>query len=166
VKIFSTVCPEVGGAAESPTAGLLTTAALDAAAARARAAGHRVRGIILTSPCNPRGSLHSRSEIEAVERFVLSSDGGEKDGAGERHLIWDAVYAGTAFDEAAAAAAAPRLPPSDRHRMHTVWGLAKDFGTSTPFLSLPPCLPSTVCPQLSAFSCPPSTVCLSQRSAL
>jgi aspartate/methionine/tyrosine aminotransferase len=147
VKIFSTVCPEVGGAAESPTAGLLTTAALDAAAARARAAGHRVRGIILTSPCNPRGSLHSRSEIEAVERFVLSSDGGEKDGAGERHLIWDAVYAGTAFDEAAAAA---------------LWGLAKDFGTSTPSL----CLLLHVCRQLSALSCLPSTVCLSQRFAL
>jgi bifunctional pyridoxal-dependent enzyme with beta-cystathionase and maltose regulon repressor activities len=51
---------------------------------------HRVAGVLFTSPCNPRGLVHGAAEAEAVAGFVTEHG---------LHLIWDAVYAGTAFDE-------------------------------------------------------------------
>jgi aspartate/methionine/tyrosine aminotransferase len=96
----------------------ITRWSLEAAAARAHAAGHKVAGVLYTSPCNPRGCVHSPAETAAVEAFAVDRG---------IHLIWDAVYAGTAFDENAAAAAAPS---STNCSTHTIWGLAKDFGLS------------------------------------
>eukprot|EP01051_Picozoa_sp_SAG22_P022009 SAG22_NODE_5099_length_1086_cov_2.242148_1_plen_347_part_10 len=107
-------------AASAAAAAQITAESLDEAAHRAEAAGHRVAGVIYTSPCNPSGRLHSRGEAAAVEEFVRQRG---------CHLIHDAVYAGTAFDEPSAVAASPVL--AERlDKVHTVWGLAKDFGLS------------------------------------
>ena len=123
----------------------ITRGALEEAAARAEAQGMRVRGVVLCSPCNPTGRVHSADEVRAVTDFVLAGrahggsgdgtstgDGGGADATDGMHLVWDAVYAGTAYDEAAAAAAAPdvRGDPRLRARVHTVWGISKDFGLS------------------------------------
>ena len=128
--------------------GAVTRAGLEAAAGRAREAGRHVAGVLYTSPCkdvwqqnpnphrlrgpqgtnlpvgisgNPRGTLHSRAETAVVERFVVDNN---------LHLVWDAVYAGTVFDEDAAAAGAPVLPPEHLGKLSTIWGLAKDCGLS------------------------------------
>ena len=93
--------------------------ALEEAARGAEGRGLRVRGVLLTSPCNPTGRLHAREEVQAV------CDWADARGA---FVLWDAVYAGTAADESAAAQSVPR--PSDPARLHTVWGISKDFGLS------------------------------------
>jgi aspartate/methionine/tyrosine aminotransferase len=101
-------------------AGPITYEALTDAAQRACDAGKTVRGVLFTSPCNPRGTLHTRAETAAVEAFAV-----------ERgvHLIHDAVYAGTAFDESEAVESLPQLPEAYRDgRLHTLWALSKDFG--------------------------------------
>lgn len=105
----------------SPQTGIITRAGLEAAAKQAQAEGCRVAAVLFTSPCNPRGILHSREETAVVEQFVVEHD---------IDLIWDAVYAGTVYDEQLAIAAAPRLPAQHIKRLHTVWGLAKDCGLS------------------------------------
>ena len=83
--------------------------------------GKKLRGVLYTSPCNPRGIVHTREEAAAIERFVVEND---------LELVYDAVYAGTAYDEELAAAAAPRLAVEHQRKLHTIWGLSKDFGLS------------------------------------
>lgn len=110
------------GVAIVPTEpGPVTKDTLEAASQRARDAGHAVRGVLFTTPCNPRGCMHSRAETAAVEDYVMAYG---------LHLIHDAVYAGTAFDESEAVNALPRLPAAHRDRLHTIWGISKDFGLS------------------------------------
>ena len=102
----------------------ITRDVLEAAAEKAHAVGHRVAGVLFTSPCNPRGTLHSQAETAAVQSFVTER---------KLQLIWDAVYAGTAFDEPTAVVAAPVQQPSlfgAEENIHTIWGLAKDCGLS------------------------------------
>ncbi len=94
---------------------------LQQAARRAHETGKNLRGVLYTSPCNPRGTVHTREEAAAIEQFVVDND---------LQLIYDAVYAGTAYDEEVAAAAVPRLAPEHQHKLHTIWGLSKDFGLS------------------------------------
>ena len=105
-----------------PTEGeALDLQVLQQAAQRAHETGKNLRGVLYTSPCNPRGTVHARAEAAAIERFVVDND---------LQLIYDAVYAGTAYDEEAAAAAVPRLAAGHEHKVHTIWGLSKDFGLS------------------------------------
>ena len=94
---------------------------LQQAARRAHGMGKKLRGVLYTSPCNPRGIVHTREEAAAIERFVVEND---------LELVYDAVYAGTAYDEELAAAAAPRLAVEHQRKLHTIWGLSKDFGLS------------------------------------
>jgi aspartate/methionine/tyrosine aminotransferase len=97
----------------------VTHDALEEAMCTAQKSGLRVRGVLWTSPCNPSGRLHSMDEVSAVIAFTSTHS---------LHLIWDAVYAGTAYDEAYAATVTPR--PHAGRRVHTVWSLSKDFGLS------------------------------------
>ena len=85
--LYPAFCIDVGmraGVTIVPTEpGPISKGRLEAAAQRARDDGHRVGGVLLTSPCNPRGCLHSRAEAAAVEDFVVEHG---------LHLIHDAVY--------------------------------------------------------------------------
>ncbi|MGH3171938.1 MAG: aminotransferase class I/II-fold pyridoxal phosphate-dependent enzyme [Trebonia sp.] len=94
--------------------------AIDAAVDQAWRAGLTPRAIALASPSNPVGHVYSPDLLREIIRV-----------AAERGLdvIADEVYGNSVFGPESftplSALTGPLLPPG---RVHTVWGLAKDFG--------------------------------------
>jgi 1-aminocyclopropane-1-carboxylate synthase len=95
----------------------LTPERLDAALA---AAGRPVKVLVLTSPNNPLGRVHTAAEVESVVRWAA--------GAGV-HLVVDEIYALSVFGERAFASVTT-LGPSLGDRVHVVWAFSKDFAAS------------------------------------
>lgn len=94
----------------------LSPAQLDAAI---DAAGRPVRALLFTSPDNPLGRVTPRDELLAI-----------LDWADRRqvHVVFDEVYALSAFGAPFVSAAS--LRPSLGDRVHVVWAFSKDFGAS------------------------------------
>ncbi|RZU48685.1 1-aminocyclopropane-1-carboxylate synthase [Krasilnikovia cinnamomea] len=105
-----------------PLAGvsLPDAAALIGTVRRARAAGTTVRALVLTSPHNPLGLVYRESELQAFASACAALD---------LDLVADEVYAHSAFTGPAFVSARDAAPGVlDPHRVHVVWGFAKDLG--------------------------------------
>jgi len=95
----------------------LTPARLDAAL---EAADRPVKALLYTNPDNPRGSVASPDELEAVVRWT--ADRG-------LHLVCDEVYALSVFGERRFTSVA-EIVPSLGDMVHVVWAFSKDFAAS------------------------------------
>ena len=73
---------------------LLTSEALSAAAAQARAAGKTLRALLICSPDNPTGRLLLPEEIQLAAQFARENS---------LHFICDEIYAKSIFAEGASA---------------------------------------------------------------
>ena len=96
----------------------LTVAALDAALVTARRTGQRVRAVLLCSPDNPTGNVLALTVPRAVVDWTRTH---------ALHLIADEMYRGCVHQGSTFASALSQALPTDTH-VHTVYGLAKDFG--------------------------------------
>ncbi len=79
-----------------------------------------VRALLLTNPDNPRGTVMSKAELEAI--LVWAESRG-------LHVILDEVYAFSVFGiqpHSSVLALRPKLGPS----VHVVWAFSKDFAAS------------------------------------
>lgn len=95
----------------------VTTSVLDEALARA---GCPVKALLFTSPSNPLGRVYGREEILEVAAWA---------GSRGLHVVFDEIYALSAFGPAAFVSAADVLP-SLGESVHLVWAFSKDFGAS------------------------------------
>lgn len=95
----------------------LTPARLDRALAEAEVP---VRALLLTSPDNPLGRVHTASELEALLAWA--------EGAG-LHVVCDEVYALSVF-AGEPFVSAGRLRSRLGERLHLVWAFSKDFAAS------------------------------------
>lgn len=98
----------------------LSPKAVEAALARARAEGVRVKAVLLTSPVNPLGRTHAPEVLAAIVDLARRED---------LDLVVDEVYAGSVFGSRpflSALALRDRWPG----RVHVVYSLAKDLGLS------------------------------------
>lgn len=98
----------------------LSAKAIEAALARARAEGVRVRAVLLSSPVNPTGRTLSEDELRALLDVARRED---------LHVVVDELYARSVFGARPflSCLALRDLLPG---RLHVVYGLAKDFGLS------------------------------------
>ena len=89
------------------------------ALATARDAGQAVRALLVCSPHNPLGISLGKDEIVELIQFAHRHD---------LQLIFDELYAGSAYGERPFVSARALAP--DDPQVHSVYGLAKDFGLS------------------------------------
>jgi aspartate/methionine/tyrosine aminotransferase len=89
-----------------------------------------VKALVLTNPHNPFAQCYPRAVIEACLQFCERHD---------LHLISDEVYALSIFDSADSKGLPPfvsalSLEPASLdcapHRVHVIWSISKDFGSS------------------------------------
>lgn len=84
--------------------------------------------LVLTNPNNPTGGNHPASALNAIYEWVLRDT--------DMHIISDEIYFlsqvgdGEPFVPAFALDAVKQAGETGKQRVHTVWGLAKDFGMS------------------------------------
>ncbi|KKZ61641.1 hypothetical protein EMCG_03826 [[Emmonsia] crescens] len=90
----------------------------------------RIRALILTNPHNLFGQCYPQEVLEACLKFCQRR---------EIHLISEEVYGMTTFSCAEISDPAPFISAlsldasalrCDRSRIHTIWGIGKDFGAS------------------------------------
>ena len=84
--------------------------------------GIRIKGIILTNPHNPLGTIFTEEELYVCLNFANSH---------KLHVISDEIYLLSVFKQNASvvcALALKHIPDPDR--LHVVWGFSKDFGIS------------------------------------
>jgi 1-aminocyclopropane-1-carboxylate synthase 1/2/6 len=85
-------------------------------------AGNTVRAIVLTSPCNPTGHVHSAATLREVLAVARRHD---------LDVIADEIYANSAFGaDEFVSVLDPRVRGDNPVRVHAIWGFAKDFGLS------------------------------------
>jgi aspartate/methionine/tyrosine aminotransferase len=86
--------------------------------------GRRPRGLLLTNPHNPLGTVYAQSSLEIAIRWTKAK---------QMHLICDEIYALSVFDPK------PKNPFLSIVNLmenqlgdyvHVLWGLSKDFGAS------------------------------------
>ncbi|MBO3749174.1 aminotransferase class I/II-fold pyridoxal phosphate-dependent enzyme [Streptosporangiaceae bacterium NEAU-GS5] len=106
--------PAAGGAFE------IDPAAVACAITEARRDGLVVRAIAISSPHNPLGVVHPRQLLRELAQVAAELD---------VDVISDEIYANCVFGRTPFTPMAG-LPgsPLPAHRVHTVWGFAKDFG--------------------------------------
>ncbi|GAB1640022.1 aminotransferase class I/II-fold pyridoxal phosphate-dependent enzyme [Krasilnikovia sp. MM14-A1259] len=106
--------PPLGGAPLPDAAAVVDTVR------RARAGGATVRALVLTSPHNPLGLVYRDTELRAYASACAALD---------LDLVADEVYAHCAFTGPAFVSARDAASGLlDPHRVHAVWGFAKDLG--------------------------------------
>lgn len=97
--------------------------ALMAAYDNAQSKGIRVKGILVTNPSNPLGTIMDRGTLAMLARFATDH---------RVHLICDEIYAGSVFAKPEFVSIAEVIerdvPWCDRALFHIVYSLSKDFG--------------------------------------
>ena len=84
--------------------------------------GINVKGIILTNPHNPLGTIFTEEELYMCLNFANSH---------KLHVISDEIYLLSVFQQNASMVSALALKHiPDRNRLHIVWGFSKDFAVS------------------------------------
>nr|TKW06114.1 hypothetical protein SEVIR_7G220500v2 [Setaria viridis] len=101
----------------------LTREALVSAYEGARGQGIRVKGILITNPSNPLGTIMGRDTLAMLAEFATEH---------RVHLICDEIYAGSVFakpDFVSIAEVVERdVPGCNRDLIHIAYSLSKDFG--------------------------------------
>ncbi|KAE8710796.1 1-aminocyclopropane-1-carboxylate synthase [Hibiscus syriacus] len=101
----------------------ITRAALEAAYAKAQEANLRVKGLLLTNPSNPLGTILDRETLKNIVKFINEKN---------IHLIGDEIYAATVFMEPDFVSISEIIEEEDvncnRDLIHIVYSLSKDMG--------------------------------------
>ncbi|XP_054824975.1 1-aminocyclopropane-1-carboxylate synthase [Prosopis cineraria] len=101
----------------------LTTKALEEAYEKAKEDNIKVKGLLITNPSNPLGTIMGSETLKSVVSFI-----NEK----KIHLVCDEVYAGTVFGEHGFTSIAEIIEEQDvecnRDLIHIVYSLSKDLG--------------------------------------
>uniref|UniRef100_A0A7N1A3A7 1-aminocyclopropane-1-carboxylate synthase n=1 Tax=Kalanchoe fedtschenkoi TaxID=63787 RepID=A0A7N1A3A7_KALFE len=118
VKIIAVACGSSNGFQ-------ITTQALEQSYRDATAQGTNVKGLILTNPSNPLGTLLDRQTLKDILKFVNDKN---------IHLVCDEIYAATAFSAAGFLSVANIVedmePAADINLdlIHIVYSFSKDLG--------------------------------------
>ncbi|KAJ1272356.1 hypothetical protein BS78_06G195700 [Paspalum vaginatum] len=101
----------------------LTREALVSAYEDARRQGIRVKGILITNPSNPLGTVMDRATLAMLAAFATEH---------RVHLICDEIYAGSVFAKPEFVSIAEVIerdvPGCNRDLIHIAYSLSKDFG--------------------------------------
>ncbi|GMI76432.1 1-aminocyclopropane-1-carboxylic acid (acc) synthase 6 [Hibiscus trionum] len=108
---------------ESSNSFKITREAMEAAYVKAQEANLRVKGLLLTNPSNPLGTILDRDTLKNIVSFVNEKN---------IHLIGDEIYAATVFMEPEFVSISEIIEADDvecnRDLIHIVYSLSKDMG--------------------------------------
>ncbi|TYG57560.1 hypothetical protein ES288_D08G152400v1 [Gossypium darwinii] len=101
----------------------ITRNALEAAYVKVQEANLRVKGLLITNPSNPLGTVLDRDTLKSMVRFINDKN---------IHLIGDEIYASTVFMEPEFVSISEIIEEEDvecnRDLIHIVYSLSKDMG--------------------------------------
>ncbi|KAK9276092.1 hypothetical protein L1049_005623 [Liquidambar formosana] len=99
----------------------LTITALEAAYEKAQAANIKVKGLIITNPSNPLGTVLDRETLRSLVSFINAKN---------IHLVCDEIYAATVFSQPGFISISEILEEMECNRdlIHIVYSLSKDMG--------------------------------------
>ena len=99
----------------------ITPGALESTVRKLQKRGMKVRGVIITNPSNPVGTVLNRSSLISVFKFVKDN---------KIHLIADEIYAACIFEDVVFTSVAEILMSEQYNRsfVHIIYGLSKDLG--------------------------------------
>ncbi|XP_057968685.1 1-aminocyclopropane-1-carboxylate synthase-like [Malania oleifera] len=114
VQLLPVVC-------ESSNNFRITKAALEAAYEEAKAANINVKGLLITNPSNPLGTILDRDTLRTLVSFVNDKS---------IHLVCDEIYAATVFSQPAFISISEVVQTMDcnLNLIHIVYSLSKDMG--------------------------------------
>ncbi|OMP06076.1 Aminotransferase, class I/classII [Corchorus olitorius] len=108
---------------ESSNNFMITREAMEAAYERAQEANLRVKGLLITNPSNPLGTILDRETLKTVVKFINEKN---------IHLVGDEIYAATVFQEPEFVSISEIIEEDDvvcnRDLIHIVYSLSKDMG--------------------------------------
>lgn len=115
---------DVGGRAGAVIEGVddggrLDVSAFENALASQKQQGKNVRGVLMSSPHNPNGTVYTEAQLKGMIDFCMKND---------LELISDEIYCETIFDDSVNWTSMLDLVPDEYlTRVHSVQGFAKDF---------------------------------------
>ncbi|CAK9156582.1 unnamed protein product [Ilex paraguariensis] len=114
VQLFPVVC-------ESSNNFKITKAALEAAYSKAQETNIKVKGLLITNPSNPLGTILDRETLRSVLSFTNEKN---------IHLVCDEIYAATVFNKPGFISIAEIIEEMECNRdlVHIVYSLSKDLG--------------------------------------
>ncbi|TYK16620.1 1-aminocyclopropane-1-carboxylate synthase [Cucumis melo var. makuwa] len=102
----------------------LTREALETAYEEAEKSNIRIKGLLITNPSNPLGTVYDRQTLETAVSFINEKN---------IHLVCDEIYAATVFSEPGFISISEVIDnmndvECDRNLIHVVYSLSKDMG--------------------------------------
>lgn len=116
VEIVPVIC-------ESSNNFKLTREALETAYEEAEKSNIKIKGLLITNPSNPLGTVYDRQTLETAVAFINEKN---------IHLVCDEIYAATVFAEPGFISISEVIDNDDidcdRNLIHVVYSLSKDMG--------------------------------------
>ncbi|KAF8389349.1 hypothetical protein HHK36_026043 [Tetracentron sinense] len=115
VQLLPVVC-------ESSNNFKITEAALEAAYEKAQEAKIKVKGLLITNPSNPLGTILDRETLRSIVNFINQKN---------IHLVCDEIYAATVFTQPKFISISEIIEEDiecNRNLIHIVYSLSKDMG--------------------------------------